>query len=109
MALPRTDTAAALRLAGKRDEIHPDDAFALIYPDRAYFEASAKRDREIHHNDVIGPLETPDGLIGIVDMRWQMREMGCPPTDPSLPDDRGPQRGTWPWQEPSGVALHAGT
>lgn len=86
----RTDTAAALRLAGKRDEIHPLDAVAFLYPDRAYFEASAKRDREIHHNDVIGPFIAGDGLLGIVDIRRQVREHGWRVTDPALPDDWSP-------------------
>ena len=87
MRAPQVNTAAALRLAGKRAEIHPHDAIAFTYPDRAYFEASAQRDREIYHNDVIGPLVTDAGLIGIVDMRRQLREMGGNATDPVLPDD----------------------
>jgi hypothetical protein len=91
--LPTAGTAAALRLAGKRDEIHPNDAVALIYPSREYFEASARRDREIHHNDVIGPLVTEMGLLGIVDLRRQMRESGWQVTDPSLPDVL--ERETW--------------
>jgi hypothetical protein len=86
----RTDTAAALRAAGLRDKIHPLDAFAFTYPDRAYFEASAKRDREIHRNDVHGPFETAGGLLGIVDIRPQEREHGWMVTDPALPDDYAP-------------------
>jgi hypothetical protein len=86
----RTDTAAALRRAGLRGEIHPLDAVAFIYPDREYFEASAKRDREEHHNDVHGPFETEDGLLGIVDIRPQFREMGYAITSPALPDDHMP-------------------
>ena len=83
----RTDTAAALRLAGKRGEIHPDDAVAFIYPDRAYFDAAAQRDREIHHNEVIGPFDTPEGLMGIVDLRPQLALSGDRIADPALPDD----------------------
>jgi hypothetical protein len=90
MTLPRTDTAAALRLAGRRDEIHPADAMAFTYPDREYFEASAKRDRENNGNEVIGPFETDEGLIGIVSMQPQMRARGWEVTDPALPDDYGP-------------------
>lgn len=88
----RTDTAAALRRAGLRDEIHPLDAVAFIYPDREYFEASAKRDRENHHNDVHGPFETEDGLLGIVDMRPQLRQQGVACTHPRLPDDYAPAK-----------------
>lgn len=88
MTTTRTDTAAALRLVGLRDTIHPDDAIAFIYPDREYFEASASRGREIHHNLVHGPYETPEGLMAIVDMTPQLREMsGIAVTDPALPDD----------------------
>lgn len=86
----RTDTAAALRLAGLRGQIHPVDAVAFIYPGRAYFEASAGRDRELHHNDVHGPYETPAGLLGIVDIRPQLREQGLVPADPARPDDWRP-------------------
>jgi hypothetical protein len=82
----RTDTAQALRDHGLRDQIHPDDAVAFIYPSREVFEASAKRDREIHGNDVHGPFETEAGLVGIVDMRPQFRGTGVTATDPGLPD-----------------------
>jgi len=88
----RTGTAAALRLAGLRDEVHPHDAMAFIYPDRAYFERSAARDRELLRNDVHGPYETPEGLLGIVDIRPQLRERGLRATDPELPDDWTPPR-----------------
>lgn len=91
--LSTVGAAAALRLAGKRAEIHPNDVVALIYPSREYFEASAARDRENHHNDVIGPLVTEMGLLGIVDMRRQLRESGWQVTDPSLPDVL--ERETW--------------
>ena len=86
----RADTAAALRLAGLRTQIHPYDAVAFFYPDRAYFEASAERDRQIHHNDVHGPFIAGDGLLGIVDIRRQLREHGYKVTDPALPDDWSP-------------------
>lgn len=86
----RTNTAAALRTAGLRAEIHPVDAVAFIYPDRAYFERSAQRDRELHHNEVHGPFETEDGLLGIVDIRPQLRDRDLRVTDPSLPDDWSP-------------------
>lgn len=48
---------------------------------------TAARDRELHHNDVHGPYDTPAGLLGIVDMRGQMRERGWRVADPELPDD----------------------
>jgi hypothetical protein len=90
--LPRVDTAAALRLAGRRGDIHPHDAIAFIYPDRAYFEESAGRDREIHGNEVIGPMMTECGLIAVVSIVPQMRREGYPATDPALPDNWEPAR-----------------
>lgn len=81
------DSARVLRAVGLRDQIHPQDAVCFTFPDRATFEASAKRDREIHGNDVHGPYETEGGVIGVVDMRPQLRRIGGLPADPAEPDD----------------------
>lgn len=94
------NTGDALRLAGLRHELHPHDAVAFIYPTREYFDASADRDRRKHGNDVHGPYDTAQGLLGIVDIRRQMREWqqelrsrhpdspasGDGTTNPALPD-----------------------
>jgi hypothetical protein len=86
--LRQLDSARVLRYLGLRDQIHPFDVVAFVYPDRACFDASAKRDRELYGNDVLGPWETEAGLVGIVDMRPQMLAgWGMAPTDPALPDD----------------------
>jgi hypothetical protein len=78
---------AVLREHGLRDQIHPRTAVAVTYPDREYFEESARRDRENHGNDVHGPWETEAGLVAIVDMRPQHRAKGWPITPPAMPDD----------------------
>lgn len=87
------DTAAVLRQYGLRDQIHPRDAVAIVYPDREYFEQSAKADREVHGNDVHGPWETDAGLVAIVDMRPQMRAQDWAVTPPDLADDWTPGAG----------------
>lgn len=81
-----------LRALGLRDRIHPADAFAFLYPSREYFEASAKRDRENHGNEVHGPVETEMGIVGVVSIAPQLRARGIDPTDPELPDDH---RSAW--------------
>ena len=82
----RLDSAAVLRSLGLRDQIHPDDAWAFAYPDRESCEASAKRDREIYGNDVLGPYETEAGFVSVVDIRPQLLKQVGRVTDPSLPD-----------------------
>lgn len=84
----RLDSATVLRCLGLRGQIHPVDALAWQFPDRESFEASAARDREVHGNDVLGPYETDAGVIGITDIRPQLRKQGCPVTSPELPDYR---------------------
>jgi len=81
------DSARALRHLGLRDQIHPYDAFVFAFPDREAFEASAKRDREINGHDVLGPYETEAGVVGICDIRPQLRAHGLAAIDPALPDD----------------------
>ena len=87
-----------LRYAGLRDQLHPRDAVACTYPDRAYFEESARRDREIWGNRIHGPWETEAGLIAIVDITPQLREGKMEITDPALPD-------TWKPGEPQRVTI----
>jgi len=69
----RLDSARVLRHLGLRDQIHPLDAFVYAFPDREAYEESAKRDRELYGNDVLGPYETEAGVVGIVDIRPQLR------------------------------------
>jgi hypothetical protein len=80
------DCAQVLRDLGLRDQIHPGDAVCFAYPSREVFEESARRDREINGNEVLGPFETSDGLVGVVDMRPQFPAHGMPVTDPAEAD-----------------------
>lgn len=80
------DKRRILREVGLRDQIHPCDAFVFGYPSRAVFDESAARDRALG-NDVHGPYETRHGLVGVIDVRPQLRANNLPVTDPALPDD----------------------
>jgi hypothetical protein len=80
------DTPAVLRALGLRDTIHPADAFAFTYPNRAEFEESAAANRDLG-NTVHGPWLTEAGVVAVVDIRPQLTAKGGGPTDPALPDD----------------------
>lgn len=87
------NSARVLREVGLRDQIHPCDAWCFAYPSRAVFDASAERDRALG-NTVHGPYDTADGLVGVIDIRPQLRahmfaagQVGDPATDPARPDD----------------------
>lgn len=76
------DPSAALRLAGKRDAVHPDDAAAFIHRTRESFDAYAESNRENNGYTTYGPVEVSGGFLGVVDMR-----PGLPrPTDPAAAD-----------------------
>lgn len=93
-------TGDVLRMAGLRDLLHPNDAVALIYPSLGYFAGSARRERQENNNDAYGPYPVDGALLGIVDMRPQLRTLelelkaahpesympGDGTTDPALPD-----------------------
>lgn len=70
----RDDVPAALALAGLDGQVAVNDAFAAIYPDRAYFDVSSARDRELG-NTVHGPYDVPGGLLGVVDVSPQEARM----------------------------------
>jgi hypothetical protein len=86
------DTAAALRLIGKRDQVHPRDAAAFAYRDRAAADAYAASNAE--HNGIpsLGTAVKGDEIIGVLDLRGTLAEHGAEPTDPRLPDDWKPSR-----------------
>jgi len=79
------DTAAALRLIGKRDHVHPDDAFACIYQTREAAEAFGESN--LRHGDVIplGVVEHDGAWLGVSDLRPQLLARHI--TDPAAPDD----------------------
>jgi hypothetical protein len=81
-----TDAGMALRLLGLRDQIHPDDVAAFIYTSREVQDAFAQGNLEHNGSPTYGPVMVDCGLLSVVDMRSQMAEHDCPPTDPALPD-----------------------
>jgi hypothetical protein len=81
------DTAVALRLIGKRDEIHPDDAYAFLYQSRESAEAFAESNRR--HGDAIplGIMPLGDQWLGVIDLRPQLLPRQT--HDPAAPDIPG--------------------
>jgi hypothetical protein len=87
------DTAAALRLIGKRDKVHPVDAIAFAYRDHLAAAAWSASNRV--HNGVppLGIAVGGDEVIAVLDMRPALSAHGAwKPADPSLPDDWQPHR-----------------
>jgi hypothetical protein len=92
----RFDPAIALRLVGKRGEVHPNDIAAFVYPSMEKAERAADANRKLHRHYVLGPIVTEVGPVNIIDLRpafdrqhrAQMKEYR--PTDPNLPDDYQP-------------------
>ena len=78
-----------LRLMGRRDDIHPRDVVASLYPSVEAAEAFAALNREHFGHDVIGPVAVPAGAVAVVDMRRTLAALQKQPTDPALPDDYG--------------------
>lgn len=83
------DTAAALRLLGVRDRVHPMDAYAYAYRDQAAADAWQASTAEHHGIQSLGTVVGGDEVIGVYDLR---HAPGITPTDPSLPDDWQPHR-----------------
>jgi hypothetical protein len=76
------DAAEALRMTGKRSEVHPNDVAAFVHRSQESFEAFAASNRQHNGFETYGPLECGHGVLGIVDMRPALPI----PTDPALPD-----------------------
>lgn len=76
------DASDALRMIGKRAEIHPNDVAAFAHRSRESFEAFAASNREHNDFETYGPLECGGCVLGVVDMRPALPR----PTDPTLPD-----------------------
>jgi hypothetical protein len=79
------DTAGALRLIGIRGEVHPDDAYASIYPNRECAEVFAASNLRHNHCPDLGLIERDYGWLGVTDLRPQAGLV----TPPSVPDDGG--------------------
>jgi hypothetical protein len=78
--------ADALRLIGKRDEVHPLDVVACAYRDRAA--AGAWRESgESHNQPTLGIAELDGEIISVIDLRPQLADDGRLPTLLARPDD----------------------
>lgn len=89
------DTAAALRLAGARSQVHPADALAFTYRDLAAARAYAQANLDGHGIPSLGIAVTESGTaIGVLDLRAPFaRHDGWTPADPAWPD-------TWRYGQP---------
>lgn len=76
----------ALRLIGKRDEVHPRDVIAFVWRDPELAEEACRGNREWFEHDVWGPIMIDGGMLEVIDFRPDLRRQGLPVTDPSLPD-----------------------
>lgn len=84
------DTAAALRLVGKRNEIHPRDAHAFVYPSQEAADAFATANVEGHDIDTWHTALDSGEVLGVLDLRRSLKRLGNTITDPSLPDNWRP-------------------
>jgi len=84
--LDRAATAAALRLAGKRDEVHPNDAVACAYRDRTAAEAWRASGAE-NGQPTLGITELDGQVVALIDLRPQWAADCRVPVPPSLADD----------------------
>jgi hypothetical protein len=90
---PRSvDVAAALRLIGKRDQVHPRDAVAFAYRDHRAAQAWAASNLEHYGHPSLGWDVGGDAVIGVIDLRPELFRHGAGLTSPSRPDDWLPPR-----------------
>lgn len=76
----RVDTAAALRLAGLRGEVHPQDAIAFTYPSDEAAEAFATANRDAGLS--VTRVSTEAGPVNVIDLRSALSHV----TNPTEPD-----------------------
>lgn len=87
------DAGEPLRHLGLRDAIHPFDAVASLFPSQEAADAFAAANLEDYGHPNLGSYADGDGVIGVLDMRPALAQMGGRPCDPLLPDDWKPARG----------------
>lgn len=80
------DNAVALRIIGMRADVHPDDVFAACHSSVEAARASAAANREHYGHPTLAITPVDGGVLTVVDLRPSLRERGCGPTDPALPD-----------------------
>jgi hypothetical protein len=85
----RIPSAHALRIVGRRSEIHPRDAVAFRYGSHEMADLSEYLNREFYGNEIAGRVMLDNGILLVIDLRPVVRRLGCSPADPALPDSWG--------------------
>lgn len=81
------DAAEALRLIGKRGEVHPRDAWACVYQSQEAADAFAESNEKHHGHPHLGHVTLDSGsVLGVIDLRPASLRHGGEITDPALPD-----------------------
>lgn len=90
------DAGLALRMVGRRDEVHPRDAYAMRYPNDESADLGAYLNTAWYGHEILGRAALDDGVVIVLDLRPAMRRLTPAsdelrePTDPTLPDDWKP-------------------
>lgn len=85
--VPKTvDTSVALHTIGRRQEVHPKDAIAFLYRDQEAADAFAVSNLEHYGHQSLGSYATPDGVVGVIDIRHAQLDLGRGVTDPAEAD-----------------------
>jgi hypothetical protein len=80
--MPRADRGQALRRLGVRDQVHPDDLVAMLYPCQAIADEFARANLDGYGHPCLGTYETRDGVVGVTDLRHVLLK----PADPAQDD-----------------------
>jgi hypothetical protein len=92
----KVDGGLALRVIGRRDEVHPCDVLAFSYPSQALADLFAFLNVECGGHTLLGRAMLDNGLLSVIDLRPDLRrftddaDLDWEPTDPALPDDWRP-------------------
>lgn len=81
-----TDRGMALRLIGRRHEIHPRDVVAFRHRSEGVADLSEFLNREWYGHEIAGRVMLDNGILIVLDLRPLLRRMGSPVTDPARPD-----------------------
>jgi hypothetical protein len=86
------DEAAALRLIGERDQVHPHDVAAFAYQDHRAEQAWAASNLKHHGHPSLGSAIGGDAVIGVLDLRPECLRHGSVLISPHRPDHWLPPR-----------------
>lgn len=84
---PVVATRGALRLIGKRAEVHPRDVVAFAYRDQAAADAYTAANLERYGHPSLGMAVFGDEVIGVLDLRPGLASQGIGLISPLRPDD----------------------